>query len=245
MGRGPNAPTSAWTLVGPSTANFPDVLTFSERLTRPPVALPRSPSIRVATSGGAEYGREQQAAESCAQTTLYRGAASTGYSCQVALEPMRSERLPIRAAFFIRRGREANALGDSAAGVGIYKSADGGNTWTALNATIGPITTFSPGTGTNGTYGPGNAFLGRSISSIVVDPTNASHLYVLSSRGVRGVSSVTAAELRIHRRRGRRLASSNRRMAARRLGLSGMVVTIGPRRAMEPTPKQPFAEPMR
>jgi hypothetical protein len=86
---------------------------------------------------------------------------------------------------------EANASGDSEAGVGIYKSTDAGNTWTALAATIGPITTFSPGTGTNGTYGPGNAFLGRSISSIVVDPTNASHLYVSSSRGVRGVSSVT------------------------------------------------------
>jgi hypothetical protein len=86
---------------------------------------------------------------------------------------------------------EANASGDSEAGIGIYKSNDGGNTWTLLSSTIGPITTFSPGTGTNGTYGPGNAFLGRSISSIVVDPTNASHLYVSSSRGVRGISSVT------------------------------------------------------
>ena len=42
----------------------------------------------------------------------------------------------------------------------------------------------------NGTY-TGNAFLGRAIGSIVVDPTNASHLYVSSARGVRGVSSVT------------------------------------------------------
>src|SRR5439155_15432840 len=86
---------------------------------------------------------------------------------------------------------EANASGESAASVGIYQSIDDGNTWTALAATIGPITTFSPGTGTNGTYGPGNAFLGRSISSIIVDPTNANHLYVSSTRGVRGISSVT------------------------------------------------------
>jgi len=87
---------------------------------------------------------------------------------------------------------EPNASGDSEAGVGIYKSTDGGNTWTLLPANIGPITTNQPGTGSNGTY-TGNAFLGRSISSIVVDPTNASILYVSSARGVRGVSSVTGA----------------------------------------------------
>jgi hypothetical protein len=89
---------------------------------------------------------------------------------------------------------ESNASGDSEAGIGIYKSIDGGSTWTLLSSTVGPIDTFSPAaTGVvvaNGLY-TGNAFLGRSISSIVVDPTNASHLYVSSTRGVRGVSSVT------------------------------------------------------
>ena len=86
---------------------------------------------------------------------------------------------------------EPHASGDSEAGIGIYKSTDGGNTWTLLPSTVGPITTFSPrGNVPNGTY-TGNAFLGRSISSIVVDPTNPNHLYVSSARGVRGVSSVT------------------------------------------------------
>ena len=84
---------------------------------------------------------------------------------------------------------EPNASGDSEAGLGIFKSIDGGNTWTFLNAQIGPITTISPGTGANGTY-TGNAFLGRSISSIVIDPTNANIMYVSSARGIRGVSSV-------------------------------------------------------
>src|SRR2546430_17068015 len=69
------------------------------RLTRPLVAVPRSPSMRVVARGGAEYGQARQAAESGAQTTRSRGAASTGHSCQAALEPTPSERLPILAAF--------------------------------------------------------------------------------------------------------------------------------------------------
>jgi hypothetical protein len=88
---------------------------------------------------------------------------------------------------------EPNASGDSEAGMGLYKSTDGGNTWTQLAAMVGPVTTLSPGNGPNGTY-MGNAFLGRSISSIVVDPTNAHHLYVSSALGVRGVSSVSGGE---------------------------------------------------
>src|SRR5207248_2415430 len=84
---------------------------------------------------------------------------------------------------------EPNASGDSEAGVGIYKSTDGGGTWTHLASMIGPITTTSP-QGTNGTY-TGDAFASRSISSIVPDPNNANVLYVSSTRGVRGVISVT------------------------------------------------------
>jgi hypothetical protein len=36
---------------------------------------------------------------------------------------------------------EPNVSVDSAAGLGIYKSTDGGNTWTLLASNIGPITT--------------------------------------------------------------------------------------------------------
>jgi hypothetical protein len=87
---------------------------------------------------------------------------------------------------------EPNASADSESGLGIFRSTDGGNTWAFLPAQIGPITTTSPaGGGTfspNGTY-TGDAFLGRSISGIAVDPTNSNILYVSSARGVRGVNS--------------------------------------------------------
>jgi hypothetical protein len=65
---------------------------------------------------------------------------------------------------------EANASGDSAAGVGLYKSTDGGVTWT------GPLGS--------------DEFNGRSIGTIAVDPSDPNVLYVGTTRGVRGVSAV-------------------------------------------------------
>jgi hypothetical protein len=66
---------------------------------------------------------------------------------------------------------EANASGDSAAGVGMYKSTDGGDTWT------GPL--------------GADVFGGRSIGSIAVEPGDASTIYAATTRGVLGVASVT------------------------------------------------------
>jgi hypothetical protein len=70
------------------------------------------------------------------------------------------------------------------AGVGIYKSTDGGNHWAKLADTCvsnGTYSCASPGT---------DAFLSRGINSIVVDPTDASHIFVGSAQAVRGLSHV-------------------------------------------------------
>jgi len=181
----------AWQLIGPSIADDPSILTFSgaEYITSGRItALAVDPSCSVRTcrvwaaaAGGGVWRTTNALAGSGPSWTFVSGSFGTN-----AIGT-----LTYTGGVLYAGTGEANASGDSEAGVGIYKSTDGGNTWTQLSATVGPITTFSPGTGTNGTYGPGNAFLGRSISSIVVDPTYASHLYVSSSRGVRGVSSVT------------------------------------------------------
>jgi hypothetical protein len=66
---------------------------------------------------------------------------------------------------------EANASADSAAGVGMFKSTDGGNTWT------GPLGT--------------SAFNGRAIGSIAVVPGQPNVVYAATTRGVAGVSSVS------------------------------------------------------
>jgi hypothetical protein len=66
---------------------------------------------------------------------------------------------------------EANASGDSAAGVGLYKSTDGGTTW------AGPLGVAE--------------FAGRAIGSIAVVPGSPQTIYAATTRGVLGVSSVT------------------------------------------------------
>src|SRR5438552_278179 len=66
-------------------------------------------------------------------------------------------------------------------GVGIYKTTNGGNSWTKLPDACVNNTTYS-------CANSGDAFLGRGINQIVVDPTNAKHLFVGSALGVRGLS---------------------------------------------------------
>ncbi len=66
---------------------------------------------------------------------------------------------------------EANASGDSAAGTGLYKSTDGGDTFGSV---LGEA-----------------VFKGRAIASIAVVPGNANIIYVATTRGVAGVASVT------------------------------------------------------
>jgi hypothetical protein len=74
---------------------------------------------------------------------------------------------------------EAHASGDSEAGVGVFKSTDGGTTWSsAIGASY---------------------FAYRAISSIVIDhSTNPATIYVGTTRAVRGVASVTGGGVSLY-----------------------------------------------
>jgi hypothetical protein len=70
------------------------------------------------------------------------------------------------------------------AGVGIYKSIDAGQHWTKLDDACVSNATYTCVT-------PGkDAFLGRGITGIVIDPTNKDHIFVGSAQAVRGLSHV-------------------------------------------------------
>jgi hypothetical protein len=69
------------------------------------------------------------------------------------------------------------------AGVGVYKSTDEGEHWVKLDDKC-------IDNATNHCVNAGDAFLGRGINSIVIDPRNAKHIFVGSARGVRGLSHV-------------------------------------------------------
>jgi hypothetical protein len=73
------------------------------------------------------------------------------------------------------------------AGVGIYKSTNGGDTWKKLDDKCVDNATYHcamPGK---------DAFLGRGINSIVIDPNDSDHIFVGSALGVRGLSHTIGA----------------------------------------------------
>ncbi len=80
---------------------------------------------------------------------------------------------------------EPNRCGSGCeAGVGIYRSDNGGNSWVQLPASCASNATYAcafPGQ---------DAFLGRAVARIEIDPTNPSHILVSSSRARRGISSI-------------------------------------------------------
>jgi len=164
----------AWHLIGPSTAVDPSILTFSGaqyvtsgRIT----ALAISPNcgnagcrVWAAAAGGGVWRTDNALSGSGANWTFISGSFDTNAIGSLLLDPNDSTHNTIYAGT-----GEPNASGDSEAGVGVYKSTDGGNTWALF-----------PGTG---------IFFQRSIGQMDID--NNGKLLVPIASGVRGVSSVT------------------------------------------------------
>src|SRR5438309_3788511 len=195
-----------WTLVGPSTPNVPDILTFSGRdyttsgritaLAITPTCTNNDCMLWVAAAGGGVW-RTSKALASSPNWTFVSSSFATNAIGTLTYDST-------TGTLYAGTG-EPNASGDSEAGFGIYKSTDNGNTWTHLDA----HTNVPAGSGVDCTaifdFGgfqiapayTGPAFDGRAISSIVIDPGNANIMYVSSARGVRGISSVTGGTVSI------------------------------------------------
>ncbi|HWZ63491.1 MAG TPA: hypothetical protein VNX02_10750 [Steroidobacteraceae bacterium] len=177
-----------WRLIGPSGVNFPSVLTFSGanyidsgRIT----ALAVAPHCRdehctlyVGAAGGGIWRTDQALNTNFHQWSFLSGSFGTNAIGTLIIDPTD----PSGNTLYAGTG-EPNTSADSEAGVGIYKSTNGGYSWTKLPDLVTAITTTG-----NSTY-TGDAFAGRSIGGIVIDPTNPNVIYVATSRGVRGVSS--------------------------------------------------------
>ena len=176
VGQGKNIP-GQWTLIGPSTANYPALLTFSGRdytTSGRITALAIAPNCKnnncrlwVGAAGGGIWRTDNALSGSGANWTFVSGSFGTNAIGSLTYDAATN-------TLYAGTG-ESHASGDSEAGLGIYKSTDGGDTWTQLPGSAG--------------YGTG--FYGRSISSIVVDPMDPNVLYAGIARGVRGISSVT------------------------------------------------------
>jgi hypothetical protein len=86
---------------------------------------------------------------------------------------------------------EPNSSADSAAGLGLYRSDNGGETWQHITSTV----TFI---GRNGPVTIADGFSNLSISNIAFDPRNTRTFYVATTLGVRGVSAPAGAVIAAH-----------------------------------------------
>src|SRR5947207_4250832 len=178
----------AWTLAGPSISNAPDILTFSgaayttsgriTALAVDPSCNARRCRVWAAAAGGGVWRTTNALSNSGVSWTFVSGSFATNAIGTLTYDAA-------TGALYAGTG-EPNASGDSEAGFGIYKSTDGGNTWTHLAANTTVPVMATPCGDAPAYTGP--AFDGRAISSIVV---RGNTMYVGSTRAVRGVSSVT------------------------------------------------------
>ncbi len=178
--RGNDGRDGRWRLVGPSVSSVPAALSVygggpeatsvvSGRITAlliSPNCNERRCRLWLAAAGGGVWitDRALDSRPGWRFVTEELGSNAIG---SLALDPNDSSGNTIYAGT-----GEANASGDSGAGVGLYRSTDGGETW----ATVGTSAAVS---------------YGRAIGSIAIDPTNASTIYIATARAVRGISSVT------------------------------------------------------
>jgi hypothetical protein len=178
-----------WTLAGPSTANFPNILTFSgaayttsgriTALAIGPTCTTGNCTLWVGAAGGGVWRTTNALSGNGPNWTFLSGSFATN-----AIGTLKYD--TATGTLYAGTG-EPNASADSEAGFGIYKSTDNGTTWTKLAANT-TVPAMATPCGTAPAY-TGPAFDGRAISSIVV---SGSTIYVGSTRAVRGVSSVSS-----------------------------------------------------
>jgi hypothetical protein len=174
------APTHPWVSVGPSRAVYPftELRNSGNYVPNTYVAGGRTTDIAIApscspgdcrvwvTPAGGGVWRTHDALAKPPTWKYLGGPLGINAAGTVIVDPTD----PTGRTIWVGTG-EANICGSGCvAGVGIYKSTDGGNTWT------GPLGQ--------------NLLGGKGIGDIVVDPTNGDIVYAATTTALRGMSSV-------------------------------------------------------
>src|SRR6266404_8270164 len=176
IGSGKNS-TAAWFSLGPTNAIYPAFLNrhgsqyvASGRITAlaiAPTCTLNTCTLWVAAAGGGVWRTDKELSGNGNWVNVSDGTFASGAIGALTYDAAHN-------TLYAGTGEDA-AAGDAEAGVGVYKSTDGGNTWTAL--------------------GGNSNFTNRAIRTIAVDNFNDSTghtIYVTSGRGVHGISSTTA-----------------------------------------------------
>jgi hypothetical protein len=186
----PSGGNNHWQRYGPQQNSIqPGVLSFSGATTATasrvtalviaPTCAPGNCRLWAGVSGGGVWRTDDALAPNPSWTWLNGDLAQNSVGSLTA-----DPNDPSGNTLYLGTGEANRCSSGCEAGVGIYKTTDGGNNWTKLADSCVSNTTYScvsPGT---------DAFLGRGIAKIVIDPTNPNHIYAGSALGVRGLSHV-------------------------------------------------------
>jgi len=187
----PGANGHQWHFYGPTQAAVqPGVTSFSgatnvtaSRVTALLVAPGCSSEhcrIWVGVAGGSVWRTDQALADDPDWKEHHPGDFDQTSVGTLTLDPNDSE----GNTLYLGTGEANRCSSGCEAGVGVYKSTDAGDHWAKLGDRCVSNATYSCAV-------PGNdAFLGRGISSIVIDPRDANHIFVGSALAVRGLSHV-------------------------------------------------------
>ena len=165
----------SWRLLGPVVANVPGPVTYTGRdsvVSGRVAAIAVAPSCRadedctvfVASAGGGVWKTEDALARHPEWHTASRGLPTTAMGT-VMFDPTDASGQTLYAGT-----GEPNGSGDSEAGLGLYRSTNGGASWSLV-----------PGSVSAAAY--------RAIASVAVDPVDPRHLYIGTAVARRGSSS--------------------------------------------------------
>src|SRR5947207_7365600 len=185
---GPNS-NNHWQSYGPiQTSVQPGVLSFSgatnatasrdTALVIAPTCVPGNCRLWVGSAGGGVW-RTDDALAADPSWTWLTGVLDLNSVGALVADPNDSS----GNTLYVGTGEGNRCSSGCEAGVGIYKTTNGGNSWTKLPDACVNNPTYS-------CANSGDAFLGRGINQIVVDPTNSQHLFVGSALAIRGLSHV-------------------------------------------------------
>ena len=185
MALGPNG-VPADALVSSESTGATAGTVFSGRATAiavSPTCSSSSCTVFIGAAGGGVWKTTNPLASSPTWTSVSSGIPSNAIG-SLAFDPTDTTGNTI----YVGTG-EPNGSGDSEAGVGLYKSTNGGSSWSLVT---GSTASTAPCAGLNGGSGSGTCPVatGRSIGAIAVDPANASHIFIGTDVARHGSSSV-------------------------------------------------------
>ena len=165
---------TSWQELGPITPTVPAIATYTDRDTQnsgrvtamaiAPSCEPGDCRLWVGAAGGGVWYTADALAATPSWQALDNGITSNSIG-SLAVDPND----PSGDTIYAGTG-EPNGSGDSEAGVGLFKSIDGGQTWALVNGSVG-------------------VSKDRSIGSIAIDPTDPDHYFIGTDVARHGSSS--------------------------------------------------------